>query len=46
MKLSMICGPYDRARALIDGAVKPEGIELDVTVNSRDPGSPKQLALM
>ena len=25
LKLSMTCGPYDRARALIDGRVKPEG---------------------
>jgi 4,5-dihydroxyphthalate decarboxylase len=39
----MICGPYDRARALIDGRVKPQGIELDVTVNTKDPGSPAQL---
>ena len=27
LKLSMTCGPYDRARALIDGSVKPEGID-------------------
>lgn len=39
LKLTMICGPYDRARALIDGRVKPEGIELDITVNAKDPGS-------
>src|SRR5438132_1162716 len=39
----MVCGPYDRARALIDGTVKPEGIELDITVNAKDPGSPLQL---
>ena len=43
LKLSMICGPYDRAQALIDGRVQPEGIELEVTVNERDPGSPRQL---
>jgi len=36
LRLSMTCGPYDRARALIDGAVMPEGIELDVTVNGDD----------
>ena len=38
LKLSMTCGPYDRAAALIDGSVKPEGIELDVTVNDDDAG--------
>jgi 4,5-dihydroxyphthalate decarboxylase len=37
LKLTMTCGPYDRARALIDGTVKPEGIDLDVYVND-DPG--------
>ena len=37
MKLTMTCGPYDRARALIDGTVKPEGIDLEVYVN-KDPG--------
>src|SRR5262245_63039468 len=36
LKLSMICGPYDRAQALIDGSVKPDGITLDVAVNSDD----------
>jgi len=36
LKLSMICGPYDRAQALIDGSVKPEGIGLDITVNGDD----------
>jgi 4,5-dihydroxyphthalate decarboxylase len=34
LKLSMTCGPYDRARALIDGTVKPEGIDLEVHVNT------------
>ena len=29
----MTCGPYDRARALIDGRVKPAGIDLEVLVN-------------
>src|SRR3954464_12944998 len=44
LKLSMICGPYDRARALIEKKVKPEGIDLEVTVNDRDPGSARQLS--
>jgi 4,5-dihydroxyphthalate decarboxylase len=38
LKLTMTCGPYDRAQALIDGTVKPEGIELDVHVNPDNPG--------
>jgi 4,5-dihydroxyphthalate decarboxylase len=33
----MTCGPYDRARALIDGTVKPTGIDLEVRVN-KSPG--------
>src|SRR3954451_10052574 len=37
LKLSLTCGPYDRARALIDGTVKAEGIDLEVFVNA-DPG--------
>lgn len=41
LKLSMTCGVYDRAQALIDGKVKPEGIELDVHVNSHDPSRQK-----
>jgi 4,5-dihydroxyphthalate decarboxylase len=36
LKLSMICGSYDRAQALITGTVKPEGIELDITVDDDD----------
>lgn len=36
LKLSMTCGPYDRARALIDGSVKPEGINLSISVNDDD----------
>ena len=36
LKLSMSCGPYDRAQALFDGRVKPEGIELSITVNDDD----------
>jgi 4,5-dihydroxyphthalate decarboxylase len=39
--MTMTCGPYDRARALIDKRVKPEGIDLDITVNPKSPGSPK-----
>jgi hypothetical protein len=35
---SVTCGPYDRAQALINGTVKPEGIELDIHVNPNDPG--------
>src|ERR1043166_7459495 len=37
LKLAMTCGHYDRAHALIDGSVKPEGIDLEVVVNP-DPG--------
>jgi 4,5-dihydroxyphthalate decarboxylase len=33
LKLTMTCGPYDRARALIDGTVKADGIDLEVHVN-------------
>jgi hypothetical protein len=36
LKLSITCGPYDRAQALIDGTVKPQGIELAVTLNDDD----------
>lgn len=38
----MTCGPYDRARALIDGTVKPEGIDLEVVINP-DPGRHTQI---
>jgi len=37
LKLSMTCGPYDRARALIDGTVQPEDIDLEIYVN-KSPG--------
>lgn len=37
LKLTMTCGPYDRARALIDGTVKPECIDLEILVN-KSPG--------
>lgn len=40
LKLTMTCGPYDRAQALINGEVKPEGIDLDVRV-ANDPGRPR-----
>ncbi len=33
LKLTMTCGPYDRARALIDGTVKADGIDLEIHVN-------------
>lgn len=36
LPLSMTCGPYDRARALIEGSVRPEGIDLTITVNADD----------
>lgn len=36
LKLTMTCGPYDRAQALINGSVKPEGIDLEIMVNSDD----------
>jgi 4,5-dihydroxyphthalate decarboxylase len=36
--LTMTCGPYDRSKALIDGTVKPEGINLAITVNADDNG--------
>ena len=36
LELTMICAPYDRARALIEGTVKPEGIDLRVHVDADD----------
>jgi 4,5-dihydroxyphthalate decarboxylase len=38
LKLTMTCGPYDRAQALINGTVKPQGIDLEVHVNPDNPG--------
>jgi 4,5-dihydroxyphthalate decarboxylase len=38
LKLTMTCGPYDRARALIEKKVVPEGIDLDIAVNRKNPG--------
>jgi 4,5-dihydroxyphthalate decarboxylase len=32
LKLKLACNDYDRTRALIDGRVKPDGINLDVSV--------------
>src|SRR5512143_1375226 len=29
LKLTLACGSYDRTRALIDGTVQPEGIDLN-----------------
>jgi len=29
LKLTLACGAYDRTRALIEGSVRPEGIELN-----------------
>ena len=28
LRLSLACGPYDRTQALIDGTIRPEGIDL------------------
>jgi 4,5-dihydroxyphthalate decarboxylase len=32
LKLSLACWDYDRTRPLMDGRVKPEGIDLDITI--------------
>lgn len=32
MRLTLACGRYDRTQALIDGRVRPEGVELDYIV--------------
>src|SRR5574341_1190910 len=42
LKLTMTCGPYDRAEALVHGSVKPKGIDLEVHVNANDPGRQTQ----
>ena len=44
LKLTMTCGPYDRAQALINGSVKPDGIDLTVHVNSNDQSRQAQSA--
>lgn len=36
LKLTMTCGSYDRTQPLIDGTVKPEGIDLDIHVDTDD----------
>lgn len=42
LELTMTCGPYDRARALIEGSVKPKDVELKVVVNSNDASRQEQ----
>ena len=32
LNLTLACWDYDRTRPLIDGRIKPEGIELDIKV--------------
>jgi 4,5-dihydroxyphthalate decarboxylase len=32
LKLTLACWDYDRTRPLIDGRVRPEGIDLDIEV--------------
>lgn len=32
LRLTLACNDYDRCRPLIDGRVKPEGIDLDITI--------------
>ena len=32
LDLTLACWDYDRTRPLIDGRVKPEGIDLDITI--------------
>ena len=29
LKLTLACGEYDRTRALLDGTVRPEGVDLN-----------------
>ena len=33
LKLSMTCTAYDRNQALLEGTVKPEGIDLDIHID-------------
>ncbi|HEY2987739.1 MAG TPA: PhnD/SsuA/transferrin family substrate-binding protein [Candidatus Binatia bacterium] len=40
LKLTMTCGPYDRVQALVNGTVKPQGIDLAIQI-AKDPGRPK-----
>lgn len=44
LTLSMTSVPYDRLQAFIDGAVKPEGIDLDIAVNDDDVARQQQAA--
>jgi|SRR5208282_4200309 len=44
LELSMTCGPYDRSKALIDGTIKPDGINLAITVNADDVSRQSQAA--
>src|SRR5258706_16194571 len=32
LRLTLACNDYDRSRPLIDGRVKPDGIDLDITI--------------
>ena len=32
LRLSLACNDYDRCRPLIDGRVKPDGVDLDITI--------------
>src|SRR5258708_34609715 len=32
LRLSLACNDYDRGRPLIDGRVKPDGVDLDITI--------------
>jgi 4,5-dihydroxyphthalate decarboxylase len=43
LKLTLACNDYDRTRALIDRRVKPEGIDLDITVLKPRALFPRQL---
>lgn len=36
LPLTMTCGPYDRAQALIDGSVRPRGVQLEIHLESVD----------
>ncbi len=29
LRLTLACGEYDRTRALAEGSIRPEGIEID-----------------
>ena len=42
LELTMTCGPYDRARALIDGTVTVKNVDLKISVNSNDASRQQQ----